>query len=62
MFFLILVEKKGTGTVRKFNALKASKPEVAAEIVDHMEFEAAPEEEAVFKIFFKRTYRKFAIN
>jgi hypothetical protein len=34
--------------LEKFNALKASKPEVAAEIVDHMEFEAAPEEEAVF--------------
>jgi hypothetical protein len=27
--------------LEKFNALKASKPEVAAEIVDHMEFEAA---------------------
>jgi hypothetical protein len=30
--------------LEKFNALKASKPEVAAEIVDHMEFETALEE------------------
>jgi hypothetical protein len=46
MFFLILVEEE-LEQLEKFNALKASKP-VAAEIVDHMEFEAAPEEEAVF--------------
>ena len=34
--------------IEKFNALKASIPELAAEIVDKMEFEAAPEVEAVF--------------
>jgi hypothetical protein len=44
MFFLILVEEGELEQLEKFNALKASKPEVAAEI-DHMEFEAAPEEE-----------------
>lgn len=33
--------------LERFNALKASKPEVVAEIVDHMEFETAPEEEVV---------------
>ncbi len=33
--------------LERFNALKSSKPEVAVEIVDHMEFEAITEEEAV---------------
>jgi hypothetical protein len=33
--------------LERFNALKASKPEVVAEIEDHMEFETASEEEAV---------------
>jgi hypothetical protein len=32
--------------LERFNALKGSKPEAAVEIVDHMEFETVPEEEA----------------
>jgi hypothetical protein len=59
MFFLILVEKKELEQLEKFNALKASKPEVAAEIVDHMEFEAALKKKLYLR-FFLRTYRKFA--
>ena len=33
--------------MERFNALKASKPEVAAEVEDHMEFEPATEEASV---------------
>jgi hypothetical protein len=55
------VEKKELEQLEKFNALKASKPEVAAEIVDHMEFEAALKKKLYLR-FFLRTYRKFAIT
>lgn len=34
-------EEDGLEQIEKFNALKASKPESAAEIIDHMEFDAA---------------------
>ena len=37
-------EESDLEQIEKFNALKASKTEIAAEIVDHMEFEAAEAE------------------
>ena len=40
-------EEEELEQLEKFNALKASKPEVAAEIEDHMEFETAMEEETL---------------
>jgi hypothetical protein len=38
MFSLILVERGQVRTTRKFNTLKASKPEVVVETEDEMEF------------------------
>jgi hypothetical protein len=45
--FSLFVGRSELEQLEKFNALKASKPEEVTEIVDHMEFETAPEEEAV---------------
>jgi hypothetical protein len=43
------VERRTLGTTRKFNALKVSKPEIADEVNDHMEF-VTEEEVVVLKI------------